>query len=521
MNFYYQLRSKGAKRPTTIYAIITNEGKQYKVATEYKILPSQWDGKMAIVSPYNNAQTNDENLTLNENLHQLTTRFYKSFCNFATSNDITFEDIVTELKSTKVMGKRIQRYTTAQALLRQGFNALYLTKNGELKEDIKESTYNQYYATFKKIDDFLRANPQLNKPHKVGVELMDGIYNELIEEKLSKSRINSIIVLLRNIINNVLAVETEFSFYKIKAINKKYNITDNKKQEDKKSNALTQAQVNAIKSVELEGAENTARNIFMVEVLSGQRISDNQEVVNALKDGKKIKTIKTKKEGTKAIIINDDELNYYIGELVNDGNYNKIVNSTTLFNKLIKKVAEKANLNETITYTNKGQQITSTICKAISSHWGRHTFITLKLREGYSVDEVAKMSGHKSLKIVQEIYNHLTDEDNEEALLKVIEEKKKENMVNNTPNESKPNQEPNKAQIEELRKVLTMFNVNSVEWIEIDDYEELLRVVFNFENHIADKIGWSYKDIKDLFNSDISLKEKREVLQQALLEVHK
>lgn len=521
MNFYYQLRSKGAKRPTTIYAIITNEGKQYKVATEYKILPSQWDGKMAIVSTYNNAQTNEENLTLNENLHQLTTRFYKNFSNFATSNNMTFDDIVTELKSTKVMRNSTQKYTTARALLQQGFFALCLTKNGEVKEDKKESSYNQYNSAFKQIDKFLEANPQLNKPNKVGIEIVDAIYENMVEKKRSKSRINFIISLLLRIINNVLAVETEFAFYGVKPVNKKYNITDNKKQEDKKSNALTEAQVNALKSVELEGAENTARNIFMVEVLSGQRISDNKEVVNALKDGKKIKTIKTKKEGTKAIIINNDELNYYIGELVNDGNYNKIVNNTTLFNKLIKKVAEKANLNETITYINKGQEITSTICKAISSHWGRHTFITLKLREGYSVDEVAKMSGHKSLKIVQEIYNHLTDEDNEEALLKVIEEKKKETMANNTPNESKPNQEPNKAQIEELRKVLTMFNVNPMEWIEIDDYEELLRVVFNFENHIASKIGWSYKDIKDLFNSDISLKEKREILEQALSEVHK
>lgn len=529
MNFYYRLRSKQAKRPTTIYAIISNEGKQWKIATDCKILPTQWDGTKAIISTYNNEQTNQANLLINVKLNDLYLLFQKKVCSFATQQT-SFDDVINELKINTMAKKKENTLTTASAILLQGFNCLYLKDNGKIKDNVKESTYNQYKCVMDGIMKYLRENPQHNKINKVGQEFVDIYYNYLNEIGLGKGRQKFIVNLLKNIINNALCVEIKFKKYNIKPILKNYKIVDKRTQEEKKACALTHEQVDAIRKVKLDEKENTARNIFMVEVISGQRVSDNEKVVN-MDIANKANTIITKKEGTKAIIIKTEELNYYIKELQKDSNYKAVVGDTTACNKLIKRIAKKANLTMPYNYKNpQGEKVNTTLDKAISTHWGRHTFITLKLREGYSVDDVAKMSGHRDKRMVEEIYNHLTDEDNEKTLLKIIEEKQKEKTKEISIVETKPNNEKDynhfadeenekvlSKMAEEYKKILSMFGVDSLEWFEETDVDELGRIVHRYETTFADRLGWNYKQIKELFNDSTKTpKEKREILQKAL-----
>lgn len=510
MNFYYQLRTKTAKRPTTIYAIISNEGKQYKIATEYKVLPTLWDGTMAIISTYNNAQTNQENLDLNSNLNDFKANFYKNFANFAASNELTFEDIVSNLKTNTMARRRNEdKLTTATALLTQAFNDLCDGK--QLKKDSEKKN--------KQMFDHLKKYVQTNttdKPSDINQDLTDG-YFEVLMKRYASQTINDRMCFLLNLINDVLAVETKYNSYKIKPILKKYRAKDNRGEKERKSCALNEEQVKAIKNVELTPIQNTVRNLFLLDVLIGQRWSDWKEVINTIdlnaKDGFWSYTpTKENKKFVKATIHITDEVKATITTLREDENLNEVLDySTSKINTNLKEIAKKANLNTPYTYYkskgNDSEKVTTTIDKVITSHWGRHTFITNKQLEGYSPIEVSKMSGHSDTKMIEKVYSHNEEEIAKRMLLKANE------RINN----AKVVKEESTNQVEEYKKVLAMFNVNPIEWIEQTDQEELFRIVLRHETTFADKLGWSYKQIKDLFNdSTKTLKEKRDILQKAL-----
>lgn len=419
MNFYYQLRTKQAKRPTTIYAIITNEGKQYKVATEYKILPTQWDGCMAIISTYNNAQTNQENLELNANLNDFKATFYKNFATFAASNEMTFEDIVSHLKSNTMAKKKENIYTTATALFNQAFNDLCDSKQW------KEGTEKKNKLMLNNILEYVKETSQ-NKPSNINLDLVDG-YFKTIQGKAPQT-IKDRMCLILNLINDILSVETKYKRYGVKPIAKKYKVTDHRGEEEKKSCALNDEQVAAIKNVELTAIQDTVRNLFLLDTIIGQRWSDWKEVIKTIdlnaKDGMWTYTpTKENKKFIKATILITEEVKDIITTLRADENLNEVLNyKTDDINKVLRAIATKANLTTPYIYykaTGKGsERVTTTLDKVISSHWGRHTFITNKLLEGYNPIEVSKMSGHADNTMIDKVYSHNKEEIAKKMLLK-------------------------------------------------------------------------------------------------------
>ena len=63
---------------------------------------------------------------------------------------------------------------------------------------------------------------------------------------------------------------------------------------------------------------------------------------------------------------------------------------------------------------------TEPICDLMRSHIARHTFITQRLREGWTKDEVKIVSGHDSDDMIDRVYAHLTKEDKKRQLTKRI-----------------------------------------------------------------------------------------------------
>ena len=57
--------------------------------------------------------------------------------------------------------------------------------------------------------------------------------------------------------------------------------------------------------------------------------------------------------------------------------------------------------------------------KPISSHWARHTGATMLLNEGINMDIIAKICGHSSTKITEQIYAKLLDETIVKAIKKI------------------------------------------------------------------------------------------------------
>lgn len=504
MNFYYQLRSKAAKRPTTIYAIISNEGKQWKIATDCKILPTQWDGQKAIISKYNNEETNQANLLINVKLNELHLEFQKNLCIFPKSEG-AFDDIINKLNIKKMSKNTEKNYKSATALLSQAFNELAEVKNW------KEGSQKKNYSMLTHILEYVKRETP-NKPSNINLDLTDGYFRSI--QGKAPQTIKDRMCLLLNLINDILSVETKYKRYGVKPITKKYKVTDNRGEEEKKSCALNEEQTQAIKNVELEGIENTIRNLFILDTMIGQRWSDWGEVINTIdinsKDGLWTYTpTKENKKFIKATIQITDDIKAIITTLRADDNLNEVLKyKTDDINKRLRTIAKRANLNTTYTYhkaTGKGtEKVVTTLDKVITSHWGRHTFITNRLLEGFSPIEVSKMSGHADTTMIEKVYSHNKEEIAKRILLN----------ANKRIGQSK---EESTNRGDEYKRVLAMFNVPSTEWIEETDQEELFRIVVKYETDFANKLGWGYKQMKDLFNNpSMTLGDKVATLQKAM-----
>lgn len=66
--------------------------------------------------------------------------------------------------------------------------------------------------------------------------------------------------------------------------------------------------------------------------------------------------------------------------------------------------------NATYNYNLKRVAVYAGIDKPISSHWARHTGATLLLNEGVDMQIIARICGHSSIKITEEIYAKVIDE---------------------------------------------------------------------------------------------------------------
>lgn len=62
--------------------------------------------------------------------------------------------------------------------------------------------------------------------------------------------------------------------------------------------------------------------------------------------------------------------------------------------------------------------------KPIASHWGRRTFGMYLLNNGFSMEVVAKVLGHKSIRTTEAAYAKILDKSVEQAFRKFAEEDK-------------------------------------------------------------------------------------------------
>jgi len=77
----------------------------------------------------------------------------------------------------------------------------------------------------------------------------------------------------------------------------------------------------------------------------------------------------------------------------------------------IKRIAKKAGLTRLVSFKdNHGKIVNKPLCDIISSHHGRHTFVT-KMARVVSLETLKFLTGHKDTQALKKYYLHQTDED--------------------------------------------------------------------------------------------------------------
>ena len=428
----FNLRKPTSKRPTNIYAVVNVCGKQIKIPTTAKINAYLWDSKKQVpmlLDGMSDTERDNAKHVLDV-IFLFQSAFSDYYCyicpNFrqVSPKDIKehFEKtVLLDIYSKKKMAKngvpnvKKQRKAT-KALLKA--LALYPTMQAKPVTSETLKTYSYYLNNYLYYCKEIKRDSVLMLTEKGLNE-----YETFLHSKGHSSKnIRSFLMIVKSLINNVIVKHPDFQTYGVKTVNFKLPQAINEKG---KKVELTDSEINAIKTCEeLTPLQKEYRDLFILECLTGQRASD----IPILFDPSRY-TIKenyfsfvTKKEGVPALVERTPEVLTII-EKYKNGFKHVNVESEVLAKKetfALKQIAKKANLNRIITYSDtKGKIQRKPLSEILSSHFGRHTFVTRWARK-VPLETLKYLTGHKDTQALQKYYLHQTDDDRVNIVTKAL-----------------------------------------------------------------------------------------------------
>ena len=418
----FSIRENSSNKPSIIYFVCSdNEGKQYKISTGRKILGSQWNKRKQepIISNLFSVDANKGALTTSLILQQLKGEYFKYLyylCSTNTSFNINIlrakiNNIITNSKAQNINFK-----ITAEDMVKKGnigktpkaTKALDKALKAYIADSqVKESTgkvYGLLVGKYKKwITDVLGVDGMsaLRQP------AFDKYVEYLKAQGKSNADINKVAI-IRKIINSYIAKGNKYGLTQII-----FNpLKDKRLSEDRVKVEILQDEIEKLENIVLPTEYQLYRDLFMLAIYTGQRVSDIQNIAvggYSKKDGYLV--IKTVKRGKAAYIPYTEKVQYYLKRIEGKVKPMSGVNFRNKLNNNIKEIFRLAGIDRQITYIDAHQKtITAPLYSIISTHFARHTFTTKKVREGYSYEEVGKMIGDTG-RVIEKTYSHLTADD--------------------------------------------------------------------------------------------------------------
>ena len=510
---------------TNLYAVVKVEGKQLKISLGCKVCAWNWDAKkqVPIVKDGMNQQDIANALQINEIINDVRSRFFLYLCSGDTITETTIKEVLT-IETQKDMANKNaippQRTKTATKLLEEAFETRY----GLLEAPkCAPSSYKAYTYQLKRFLEYLKqpnvydsAKSLTNKTiynYKAYLEAEAekkgaGTYNVIVKQ------CNLIILLINDIAANPNFERLELVH--IEPLKEKKVI---KKAETKKRE-LTAAEINAVVNVELHDKRlEFYRDCFIMQINSGVRVSDlpklfKREYKTIEEDGKQLIQIVSKKETITAVIICNDTIKALINKYADGLPYNFTKNA---YNNALKVIFMRANLTHEETFSQEingvKKEVKERLCDIISSHFARHTFITQRLREGWSFEKVCYLTGHANDVQIRLVYEHLTEKDKAQQVIKELGKiEQKQDKTNNTQSN-----EIEKL-INECKDVLMMLGANYGEIADINDLDTLLVKIYVDYHKRFEDCGISAMQLKEIYNTKPTFKEKQIALQTLICE---
>lgn len=436
---HFNLRNpKREGKASVIYAVIRRDERQYKLATGMKVMPRYWIARFEVClrSPMLPHVHDENNRMANERISRIKEGFSK--CNdylCYTSSPMTLQEMRELIfKNGGIMGNtsKKQKGKRATLLLLETFGSYYKLS--------KKSTWKQNKTRLNKFFSYIKDN-ELNDTvaNICSQHTLDDFKLYLVDGEKSPSFINGACELIVRLIKH--------DPQRLKHEDLRYiRIKDKVQRDETKKRALTDEEIRLLKSVKLEKAiEREVRDVFICQLYVGQRISDMPKVFNAknitIHDGYKFVEITTKKEGTQAEVIIQDEAEEIIEKYKKNGGFKALKihewdtdSITSAMNKYLKIVAKKAGLNnEEHWKAMKGIDVVeeeAPFWDVLTTHYARHTFITNMLKKGISPERLSYLTGHADDKMIKEVYSHLTGNDKQTLIvdeLKAVERNSRPN----------------------------------------------------------------------------------------------
>lgn len=543
----FNLRKRNSIKATIIYAVVCFKGKQWKVNTGVKIYPKYWNNKrqnaicgngISILDNHNNNIVNNrlkEILIANEEIKNY-------LCQ--NINSLNSNGFYSSLK------RMINPHMKSKFMAKEKLSATLIMKKIVEHKNIADSSKQTYYNKIDSLRKFLRGNEIKDSLNSITLSVMESYQSHLIANNHDPNTVNQYVSTLKSILKRIGKYkEYGYDYYSsgLEDIEiYKGNLSKQTKRD--KQIALTEDDIKVLYTYSLNGKEAEIRDIFICQCFLGQRISDMAKLFNGeYKIDEKSNTITFLQQKTKetAIIplfpIAKELLDKY-----KDGF--KYINFTSErfdnnINVLIKRIGEKAKLDEVKSYTEqKGKDVrlvNKPLYQMLHTHTARHTFITIMCRKNVSKDAVIIATGHTDTKMIDNIYLHQTKEDKTKKVvdefsnldsdifkmdnsLSELEQAEYNKVANGIiqRNKNKFKVSFDKDFVQEAKEVLSYLGANPLDFQDINDIDKLHRLLYGkYESKILD-LGIDYNVVKQIFNTENkTLRERYDELQVLIKQV--
>jgi integrase len=427
----FNLRKPTSKRPTNVYAVVKVCGKQMKIPTTAKINAYLWDSKKQVPMLLDSmSEVERDNakqvLSIIFSFQSAFSEYYCYICqNFRIISQKDVRDyfektVLSELNVKKMAKNGVPNVKRERKATKALLKALDLYQSVGDKP-VTDSTIQTYKFNLQNFIDYC-ADTKRDSVQMLTDKGINDFEIYLRGKGKSASNIRNSLRIVRILINEVMVKHPDFKLYGVKKVDVK--LPKNVRSEGKKVE-LTEDEIRAIEICDgLTPPQMEYRDLFVLECLTGQRASDIPILFNPTRYtiNKNYFSFVTKKEGVPALVERTPEVLSII-ERYKDGFKHIDVESEILAKNetiALKEIAKKANLNRMITYSDsKGKIQSKPLSMIISSHYGRHTFVT-RMARIVPLETLKFLTGHKDTQALQKYYLHQTEDDRVNLVTKAL-----------------------------------------------------------------------------------------------------
>lgn len=423
----FHLYNTKSTNPTNIlcYARLNNLKEQFNI--HLKCYPADWNKETQTASiNVNNPLTLKNNVMLNYVINQfqiLKSQFVAYICKSQNTDEVElFNLFIKQIKNiiniyTMKNGKQKEKIT-------EYYNVIKALREQCYKRN--ESTQNQYLSMVNGLESYLKEN-------NISDNLYDFDYTTIFNfkvflengEKRGYSRCLVILKCIKTLIKEIgnnpnykYDYDPKIASLEINGAKEIRTLED----KQKKQVALSDIQLKALREMELTNPmEKQARDVFLLLCATGIRYSDLTSLLKTGKlidnDGNHCVRFLDCKEGRRK-----KKMNYVNAPLFLEDyaealweslcNQEIILNTSneTYFNTLISRIAKKSGaFDKRLSYINaRGKRETPIEYERVSSHSGRHTFIS-RQGEKFLPEELIVFTGHSDTRCIENNYLHRSE----------------------------------------------------------------------------------------------------------------
>lgn len=544
-NLCFYIRSSKSDNPTMIYITLYLRGKKYHVGSGLRVRPSQWDNSKheAMLHPSYSEIDNLNNSIVNAKILSLKVAFAKNFLYLCDVSKCLKILTKYNIKVKKFMKNTTTKNTVTQLMINLA------------RENLKDRSFTTERTKIERFKKFLKNNKISDDFESMTYAVIDR-FNQWLNSPRANLTLDTADQTLRAIkkylkkLGNVPEHGYDYIGSRIEGI---ISPKDKRNAKEQKENyvVLTHEHIKQLENLEIEDDELLiTRDLFLMQCYSGVRVSDLPQLLDEANfkmiDGIPYSVFipkKTENSSTKEANIPLISLYPHLIEL-----YNKYKGMTFSFlpsddnkqgnqsyNRNIRSLGQMCGWNDEFKETRmKGGKkvvVTYPFYKGLSSHSGRHSFVTNAVREhGLTFDDVISITGHKDTTQITSTYLNLSHCDGAKILNKALFEKYHKTHISKGVGMPRPQltSEPpiiSDAKnglsngivdsVEEAKRVLNYLGADSDDYQEMDDFAVLLRMICDYESKI---IGATYERrgdlarIKEIFNEQADIRTRKRQL---------